>query len=135
MTLAERIQQLRKDNNLTQAKLAEKIELSVPQLVRYETKGVQPPADVLSKMAKVFGVSIDYLVNGTIQNKAEEVIDDNLLLKQFKAVEQMKKEDKTVISKLIDAFIQFWLISSEEVNYENKILGCLSLIKKIYRII
>ena len=56
-------------------------------------------------MAKVFGVSIDYLVNGTIQNKAEEVIDDNLLLKQFKAVEQMKKEDKTVISKLIDAFI------------------------------
>lgn len=62
-------------------------------------------ADVLSKMAKVFGVSIDYLVNGTIQNKAEEVIDDNLLLKQFKAVEQMKKEDKTVISKLIDAFI------------------------------
>lgn len=105
MTLAERLQQLRKDNNLTQAKLAEKIELSVPQLVRYETKGVQPPADVLSKMAKVFGVSIDYLVNGTIQNKAEEVIDDNLLLKQFKAVEQMKKEDKTVISKLIDAFI------------------------------
>lgn len=105
MALGERIQTLRKDNNLTQIKLAEKIELSVPQLVRYETKGVQPPADILSKMATVFGTSIDYLVNGTIQNKAENAIDDNLLLKQFKAVEQMKKEDKNVITKLIDAFI------------------------------
>jgi hypothetical protein len=28
-----------------------------------------------------------------------------LLLKQFKAVEQMKKEDKNVVTKLIDAFI------------------------------
>jgi transcriptional regulator with XRE-family HTH domain len=101
----ERIQTLRKDNSLTQSKLAEKIELSVPQLVRYETKGVQPPADVLSRLANVFGTSIDYLVNGTIQNKAEEAIDDNLLLKQFKAVEQMKKEDKNVVTKLIDAFI------------------------------
>jgi transcriptional regulator with XRE-family HTH domain len=105
MTLGERIQKLRKDNNFTQTKLAEKIELSVPQLVRYETKGVQPPADVLSKLANAFGISIDYLVNGTIQNKAEEAIDDNLLLKQFKAVEQMKDDDKTVITKLIDAFI------------------------------
>ncbi|WP_281337287.1 helix-turn-helix domain-containing protein [Flavobacterium eburneipallidum] len=66
---------------------------------------VQPPADVLSKLANVFGTSIDYLVNGTIQNKAEEAIDDNLLLKQFKAVEQMKKKDKNVVTKLIDAFI------------------------------
>jgi len=27
----------------------------------YETKGVQPPADVLSRLAGVFDVSIDYL--------------------------------------------------------------------------
>lgn len=105
MTLGERIQILRKENNLTQTKLAELIELSVPQLVRYETKGVQPPADILSKLANAFGTSIDYLVNGTIHNKAEDAIDDNLLLKQFKAVEQMKKEDKNVVTKLIDAFI------------------------------
>jgi len=105
MTLGDRIQQLRKDNNLTQSKLAEKIELSVPQLVRYETKDVQPPANVLSKLAQVLGVSIDYIVDGAIQAKAEEFIDDNLLLRQFKAVEQMDDEDKNTVSKLIDAFI------------------------------
>jgi len=53
----------------------------------------------------VFGVSIDYIVNGTIHNKAENVINDDLLLKQFKIVEQMDKEDKNIISKLIEAFI------------------------------
>ncbi len=105
MSLGERIQNLRKEQGLTQAKLAEKAEVSVPQLVRYETKGIQPPANVLSKLSSVFGVSIDFIVNGTIQNKADQVINDNLLLRQFKAVEQMDDEDKNTVSKLIDAFI------------------------------
>ena len=29
---------------------------------RYEIKGVQPPADVLEKLADIFDTSIDYLV-------------------------------------------------------------------------
>jgi hypothetical protein len=30
----------------------------------YEIKGVLPPADVLKKLADVFGVSVDYVVSG-----------------------------------------------------------------------
>ncbi|MET3047441.1 helix-turn-helix domain-containing protein, partial [Flavobacterium covae] len=52
-TLGERIQQLRKANNITQQDLGSKINISHPQIVRYETKGVQPPADVLNKLAEV----------------------------------------------------------------------------------
>ncbi len=105
MSLGERIQSLRKQHNLTQNKLAEEIQVSVPQLVRYETKGVQPPANVLSKLSEVFGVSIDYIVNGSIENKAQDTINDNLLLRQFKAVEKMNQEDKNIVTRLIDAFI------------------------------
>ncbi len=105
MTLGKRIQQLRKEKNMTQAQLSKEIEISLPQLVRYETKDVQPTAETLKKIANVFGVSIDYLVNGDLDSKAEHIITDAVLLKQFKAVEKMSNDDKNVVLKLIDAFI------------------------------
>lgn len=105
MTLGNRIQILRKEKKLTQSKLAEYINISTPQIVRYETKGVQPPADVLKRLADVFGTSIDYIVNGKLEQKAKRSIGDNELLQQFKEVEQMNEDDRSTVKKLIDAFI------------------------------
>src|SRR5699024_771187 len=89
----------------SQNDLASKIEVSYPQMSRYEIKDVQPPADVLKRLADVFGVSIDYLVNGSLEQKAENTIDDKELLQQFKEVEQMDDDDRSTVKKLIDAFI------------------------------
>ncbi len=105
MTLGKRIQELRKKTGISQGDLAKKINISYPQMSRYEIKDVQPPADVLKRLANVFGVSIDFLVNGSLEQKAERSLDDNELLKQFKEVEQMNDDDKGTIKKLIDAFI------------------------------
>ena len=105
MTLGQRIQELRKKANLSQSDLAAKIEISYPQMSRYEIKDVQPPAGVLKRLADAFGVSIDFLVNGTLEQKAERSLDDNELLQQFKEVEQMNDDDRSTIKKLIDAFI------------------------------
>ena len=105
MNLGQRIQELRKKAKLSQGDLASKIDISYPQMSRYEIKDVQPPADVLKRLADVFGVSIDYLVNGSLNDKADSSIDDNELLQQFKEVEQMSDDDRSTIKKLIDAFI------------------------------
>lgn len=103
--LGSRIQELRKQKEMTQGALSKSIEISMTQLVRYENKGVQPPADVLKKLADVFAVSIDYLVNGNTTEKAENTLSDHKLLQHFKAVENMNEDDKSVVFKLIDAFI------------------------------
>ena len=105
MTLGNRIQELRKKAGFSQTEFANKIEVSYPQMSRYEIKDVQPPADVLKRMANTLGVSIDYLVNGTIEEKAFDTLDDTELLSQFKEVEQMNEDDKSTIKKLIEAFI------------------------------
>ena len=105
MNLGQRIQELRKNANLSQSELAAKIDVSYPQMSRYEIKEVQPPADVLKRLADVFGVSIDYIVNGSLKEKAENTIDDNELLQQFKEVEQMNENDRHTVKSLIDAFI------------------------------
>lgn len=78
--------------------------MSVAQLTRYETQGVQPNAEGLKRMAMVFGITIDFLVNGTTEQKAIDAINDAKLLGLFKQIEGLSTEDRIVISKLIEAF-------------------------------
>lgn len=104
--LGKRIQKLRKENGLTQQELAVKVKISHPQIVRYETKNVQPPADVLSRLADVFDVSIDYLVNGNKSDKVEQTIKDAELIKQFKQLDKLPDDEKKSILKVIGALIR-----------------------------
>ncbi len=106
VTTGEQIQALRKANNWNQSQLAKKIEISLTQLQRYENKGVQPPADVLKKLADIFNTSIDFIVYGNTEQKAQQSIKDNELLSQFKEVEEMDNKDKATIKDIIDAFIK-----------------------------
>ena len=104
--IGSRMQKLRKDNNMSQASLANKINISKAQIIRYETKGTQPPADILRKIADIFNVSVDFLVYGNTEEKAKQSIKDNELLSQFKAVEELDSKDKATIKDIIDAFIK-----------------------------
>lgn len=103
--LGDRIKDLRKQKNLSQSELADKVGISYAQIGRYETKGSQPPAETLKKIADALGVSPDFLIYGTSDEKAKTKLTDADLINQFKAIENMDEEDKNVIKKLIDAFI------------------------------
>ncbi len=103
--LSERIQHLRKQKELTQAELAKKAGVSLTQMARYETKNIQPPADVLVKLANIFGTTVDFLVSGATEDKAKAQLKDTELLQQFKEVEQLSDKDKTIIKTLIEAFL------------------------------
>jgi transcriptional regulator with XRE-family HTH domain len=104
--LGKRINDLRKQLNISQTELAAKTNISKSMINRYENKDVQPPADILNKIADVLNTSADYLLNGTSDQKAKANITDNKLLQQFKAVELFNDDDKKVVTKLIDAFIK-----------------------------
>lgn len=103
--LGERIKQIRKEKGMSQSVLAQKVGLSYAQIGRYETKGVQPSADALKSIADVLGVSPDFLLYGSTDQRANSSLSDSELIQQFKAVEQMNEDDKNVIKQLIDAFI------------------------------
>ena len=104
-TLGDRIQELRKQKGWSQSELAAKIDISYTQMSRYEIKGVQPPANILSKLANNFGTTVDFLVNGATEDKAKATLKDTELLNQFKAIEQMTDKDRNIVKTLIDAFI------------------------------
>ena len=103
--IGDRVKELRNLKNLSQQELADKIKLSKSQMNRYENRGVQPPADVLNKLADILDTTVDFLINGDSNQKAKATLKDAELLQQFKAIEEMNENDKNVIKTLIDAFL------------------------------
>ena len=106
ISIGKQVQYLRKESGLSQSQLAGKIDVSLTQLQRYENKGVQPPADILKKLADTFNTSIDFLIYGDLEEKAQQTIKDNELLILFKAVEDLNTKDKSTIKDIIDAFVK-----------------------------
>lgn len=104
-SLGERIKVRRKEVGLSQSDLADKVGISYAQIGRYETKDSQPPAKTLTAIADALGVSPDFLLYGSANEKAKTKLSDPELINQFQAIELMDEEDRTVIKKLIDAFI------------------------------
>lgn len=62
VTLPERLRELRKSNNLTQAQVAEILHISRPAYTQYETGNKQPSIETLVKLADLFKTSVDYLI-------------------------------------------------------------------------
>lgn len=75
------------------------------QIGRYEDKGAQPSADILAKLANALEVTSDFLMNGTADDLADSSLTDKELLNQFKMIEKMTEEKKSVVKIFLDAFI------------------------------
>ena len=106
MILGERIKKLRTEKGLSQSQLAKKIGVSYPQMSRYEIKGVQPPADVLKKLADVFETTADYMISGDSNEKAKNSLKDAELINQFKEIDLLPEEEKNVLLKIVSAYIR-----------------------------
>lgn len=65
----ERIKEIRKEAGDNQTELAEKLQLTSAMLTLYEKGSSLPPIDILYNIAKIYGISMDYLVG--ISNKVE----------------------------------------------------------------
>ena len=62
MMISTRINELRKENNLTQKQLAEKVGCNQSMIARWEKGECEPTAGAILKLAEVFGCTTDYLL-------------------------------------------------------------------------
>ena len=72
------LQQLRREQGLTQEQLGERLHVSSKTVSRWETGAYMPPVEMLLEMSKLYGLSINELVAGerlspeTLPHAAEE---------------------------------------------------------------
>ncbi|MCK5071082.1 MAG: helix-turn-helix transcriptional regulator [Desulfocapsa sp.] len=97
MSFPKKLAALRKENGLTQQVLANKIDIHVSQLKRYEAWTSQPTLDVLHKIALSLHVSSDVL----LFDKGDREPDDDLQL-HFEAVSKLDPDEKKTIKELLE---------------------------------
>lgn len=68
---ANRLLQYRKNSGLSQEELAEKIGVSRQAVSKWERSEASPDTDNLIRLAEVYGVSVDELLRGSVNNKTE----------------------------------------------------------------
>jgi transcriptional regulator with XRE-family HTH domain len=105
MSLADRLKQVRKDKELSQQQLADLSNVHISNIGRYERGDAQPSAELLNRIARALEVSPDFLMNGTIEDKAENSLNDNDLLNQFRKVEKLPDDKKRLVKEFLDAFL------------------------------
>jgi len=71
MNLGERLKELRKRERLTQEMVADKLKISRSRYANWENNESSPGYSMLKKLAQIYDVTIDYLLNGE-PSKASE---------------------------------------------------------------
>ena len=101
----ERLLDARKDKKLSQQELAKSAGVHFTNLGKYERGEAIPSADILNNIAKALDVTTDYLLNGTVNDKAGQMISDQELLMQFKKIEALPSDKKKLVIEFLDSFV------------------------------
>jgi len=102
---SKRLKELRLKKNLSQTELGNMIGVHYTHIGRYERGLSIPKSATMRCLAESLGVTTDYLFEGKMDEVAKARLEDRDLLQMFKEVEKLPEDDKTVIKKLIDAFL------------------------------
>ena len=103
MEFSERLKDLRKQAELTQVDVAEKLGISQPAYASWERGVKKPTQENLVKIAQILDVSVDYLV-GNSEEKSDEL--DNIELLFRMNSKGLSEEEKNVFKKELIEFME-----------------------------
>ena len=122
MTLADKLKEARKNAELTQTELAEKLCVSRQAVTKWETGAGIPDVENLKMLSKVLNVSIDFLLDD------EDVLDKTVIREQINLEDYVKegnlrnRKDAAVFAKYPTADI-VPLLAQKKSTKGQKIFG------------
>jgi len=105
MTLQEKIRKLREDRDLSQAELAQHVEVSTGHISRLENGRYQPSVELLRKLAAEFEVTTDFLLNEEEGEFRPVSLEDQPLAQRIELLERLDPEEKAAVIKIIDGLL------------------------------
>lgn len=118
------LKKLRKEKNITQEELAEKLNVSNRTVSRWETGNNMPDISLLVELSEFYHVSIPEIVDGERKSEKmnQETRDTALKMAEY-SKNEVKIEKKKVISSLLMAFGVFIIISAFAIFPNNSSWG------------
>lgn len=98
----KRLAQMRKRRGLTQVELGNLLNISQRMVAYYENDAKKIPTQLLPKLAKILGVSLEELLGGGELPIVEAPKADKRLLKQLEKLEKLSVRDRRMVLRMID---------------------------------
>nr|WP_304056622.1 helix-turn-helix transcriptional regulator [Enterocloster clostridioformis] len=112
MTLSDRLQALRKSQNLSQEQLAEKLDVSRQAISKWESGQANPDINNILKLSDIYEVSTDYILTGKeLDNQI--VYKDHIVYKEkrgFNKLHDLPASIRVALAILIIAFGVFVVV-------------------------
>lgn len=105
MAFGKNMARFRKEKGLTQEDLVKRSGVAISQIRRYEADKSSPTLDVITRLAKALGVSIDELVFDKAAGIAASKIMDRELLEQFEMVSALDEDEREAVKKILEGVI------------------------------
>lgn len=105
MSFGKNLSRFRKEKGLTQEDLVKKSGVAISQIRRYEADNSSPTLDVVTRLAKALGVSIDELVFDKATGIAATKLMDRELLEQFEMVSSLDEDEREAVKKILEGVI------------------------------
>jgi transcriptional regulator with XRE-family HTH domain len=99
--IGDRIAHLRKIKGISQTDLAKSIDASREAIGKYERNEAMPSVETAKKIADVFEVTLDFLIDETAHASF-----DKQTVKRLKDIDHLSEDDKKILFSMIDAFLR-----------------------------
>jgi transcriptional regulator with XRE-family HTH domain len=103
--LADNIRTIREDKNLKQIEVATHIGVDKSAYSKIEKGTRALTVDELQKMAQLFGMTTDQIINFEGKIPQEVVIEDKTATEQIRLIAELEEDDKQTIFKLVDKML------------------------------
>lgn len=105
MSFGKNMSRFRKEKGLTQEDLVKRSGVAISQIRRYEADKSSPTLNVITRLAKALGISIDELVFDKATGIAASKIMDRELLEQFEMVSALDEDERDAVKKILEGVI------------------------------
>lgn len=107
MSIAENLRTIREQRGLQQKQVALEIGIGTTNYNRLENGQREASINVLDKLAKYYGITIDEIVH--FDNKKlppkEVTIQDKAIVEQVNLISQLDEKEKNVVYTIVESFI------------------------------
>ena len=105
MKLADNIKKLREEKGFLQKQVAAEIGLKPAHYNKIEKGIVEPSIEILGRLAKFYGLTIDQVVHFEGNMPDEITIEDKGLMEQVKLIQQLDEKDRNTVFNIIDTML------------------------------
>ena len=106
--IGERIAKIRKERNMSQIQLAERLYVTEKAVSKWECGNGIPDLDNIGKLADIFDISIDELLLGEERDRREAVSEEQIL--------QLQKSDHPLINSYEDIVVHSCCLGRDMIN-------------------